>query len=152
MGLPAAAPYTGRRAFKENAMPDGASNRRDLRPQPRPLRRSLVRGWRRCCPACGKGPLLRGYLTVRSTCPVCGEPLDKGVHLGRLHAATATLVALPLLAAWFWSQSRFAVDPMVPLSVAGVGGVALTLSLLPRMKGAAIAFQWARRRHGFADT
>jgi uncharacterized protein (DUF983 family) len=41
----------------------------------RPLREALLRGWRRCCPNCGTGPLLRGYLKVRDTCPVCGEDL-----------------------------------------------------------------------------
>jgi uncharacterized protein (DUF983 family) len=28
----------------------------------------------RCrCPRCGKGPLLKGFLTVRDSCPACGQ-------------------------------------------------------------------------------
>ena len=41
----------------------------------RAVRPALRRGWRRRCPSCGSGPLLRGYLKVRDECPVCGEAL-----------------------------------------------------------------------------
>jgi uncharacterized protein (DUF983 family) len=32
----------------------------------------LQTGVRGCCPRCGKGPLFRGFLTIRDRCPVCG--------------------------------------------------------------------------------
>ncbi|MEJ2035830.1 MAG: DUF983 domain-containing protein [Maritimibacter sp.] len=35
----------------------------------------MWRGWRRRCPSCGTGPIMKGYLTVRDTCTVCGEEL-----------------------------------------------------------------------------
>ena len=38
----------------------------------RPLKPALMRGWRRRCPNCGAGPMMRGYLKVRDECPVCG--------------------------------------------------------------------------------
>lgn len=41
----------------------------------RPLKPALWRGWRRRCPCCGAGPMLKGYLTVRDVCPVCNEEL-----------------------------------------------------------------------------
>ena len=41
----------------------------------RPVRPAMLRGWRRRCPNCGAGPLLRGYLSVRESCPVCSEEL-----------------------------------------------------------------------------
>lgn len=37
---------------------------------------TLSTGLRTRCPRCGKGPLLKGYLTIRDGCPVCG--LDYG--------------------------------------------------------------------------
>jgi len=37
---------------------------------------TLSTGIRCRCPRCGKGPLLKGYLTIRDSCPVCG--LDYG--------------------------------------------------------------------------
>lgn len=46
-----------------------------LPPQERLLKPALLKGWRRRCPNCGSGPLLKGYLKVRDTCPVCHEDL-----------------------------------------------------------------------------
>jgi uncharacterized protein (DUF983 family) len=46
---------------------------------PKPLHprlNTLATGIRCRCPRCGKGPLLRGYLTIRDRCPVCD--LDYG--------------------------------------------------------------------------
>ena len=37
---------------------------------------TLSTGLRTRCPRCGEGPLLKGYLTIRQDCPVCG--LDYG--------------------------------------------------------------------------
>ena len=33
---------------------------------------TLSTGLRCRCPRCGKGPLLKGYLTIRDACPACG--------------------------------------------------------------------------------
>jgi uncharacterized protein (DUF983 family) len=46
-----------------------------MTPQERPTWPALRKGWSRKCPNCGNGPLLRGYLKVRDTCPVCREEL-----------------------------------------------------------------------------
>lgn len=43
---------------------------------------TLSTGIRCRCPRCGEGPLLKGYLTIRESCPACGldysfaEPAD----------------------------------------------------------------------------
>jgi uncharacterized protein (DUF983 family) len=42
-------------------------------------------------------------------------------------------------------------EPMVLFSIFAVGCLALSLYLLPRLKGAVVAFQWARRMHGFGE-
>ena len=54
-------------------MPDG-THVIDTAPA-RPLRRSLLRGWRRRCPSCGNGHMMKGYLKVAPVCPVCREEL-----------------------------------------------------------------------------
>jgi uncharacterized protein (DUF983 family) len=115
----------------------------------RDLRASVLRGWRRRCPACGSGPMLKGYLKVRDECPVCGEEL----HHHRADDGPAYLSILivghfmiPLLAV---AYLRFSPDPMVLATFFSVGSVALSLYLLPRLKGMIIAFQWARKMHGF---
>ncbi len=115
----------------------------------RPLAPALLRGWRRCCPACGAGPILRGYLKVREACPACAEPL----HHHRADDGPAYLTILivghlmaPLLLYVF---IHYRPDPLMLTAVFSVGTVALSLYLLPRLKGALIALQWAKRMHGF---
>lgn len=118
----------------------------------RPVRRSLLRGWRRKCPNCGNGPMLRSYLKVREDCPVCGEAF----HHHRADDGPAYLTILivghimaPLI---IWAFTTFRPDPMVLASVFTVGCVALSLYLLPRLKGAIVGLQWAKRMHGFGKT
>jgi len=117
----------------------------------RPLWPALVKGWRRRCPSCGSGPLLKGYLSVRSTCPVCREEL----HHHRADDGPAYLTILivghlmaPMLLFVF---ETFRPEPLVLFTIFAIGTVALSLYLLPRLKGAMIAFQWARHMHGFSS-
>ncbi|HBC55096.1 MAG TPA: hypothetical protein DCZ06_12605, partial [Alphaproteobacteria bacterium] len=42
---------------------------------PRPVWSSLYRGFRKRCPACGRGRLLHRYLKVFDRCAVCSESL-----------------------------------------------------------------------------
>jgi uncharacterized protein (DUF983 family) len=115
----------------------------------RPVGPALMRGWRRRCPGCGAGPMLRGYLKVRDTCPVCGEEL----HHHRADDGPAYLTILivghvmaPLI---LWAFTRWRPDPMTLAAVFSVGTVGLSLFLLPRLKGVLVAMQWAKRMHGF---
>ena len=93
--------------------------------------------------------MLRGYLKVRDTCPVCGEEL----YHQRADDGPAYLTILivghlmaPLLLYIF---VEYRPDPLVLASAFCVGTVALSLFLLPRLKGVMIAIQWAKRMHGF---
>ena len=117
----------------------------------RPLRPALLRGWRRRCPACGTGPMLDGYLTVRASCLVCGEPLHH--HRADDGPAYLTILIVGHLMAptMFWAFTAFRPEPLVLATVFTIGTVALSLWLLPRVKGAMVAFQWAKRMHGFGD-
>jgi len=115
----------------------------------RPLAPAMMRGWRRRCPNCGAGPMLRGYLKVRDTCPVCGEAL----HHQRADDGPAYLTILivghvvaPLI---LFAFVKWRPDPLILASVFSVATVALSLYLLPRLKGALVAVQWAKRMHGF---
>ena len=127
----------------------GARARDDGAEGERPVGRALLRGWRRRCPNCGAGPLLRGYLAVREGCPVCGQAL----HHARADDGPAYLTILivghlmaPLI---LWAFVTFRPDPWTLASVFTVGTVALSLFLLPRLKGALIGLLWAKRMHGF---
>ncbi|MBE0555371.1 MAG: DUF983 domain-containing protein [Rhodobacteraceae bacterium] len=115
----------------------------------RPLGRAMLNGWKRCCPSCGSGPLLRGYLKVRDTCPVCGEELmhhradDGPAYL------TILIVGHLLAPALMFVYVRWTPEPLTMFSAFTVATVALSLFLLPRLKGVMIAIQWAKRMHGF---
>lgn len=116
---------------------------------PRPLKEALLKGWKRRCPQCGAGGVFDGYLKVRDECDICGEALHHhraddapswltiiitGHILGPLMLLVYELADLPLwvhLVAW----------PTI--------GMVLVVALLPRVKGAIVAFQWANRMHGF---
>lgn len=110
---------------------------------------AVLRGWRRRCPNCGAGPMLRGYLKVRDNCPVCGEEL----HHHRADDGPAYLTILivghllaPIL---LFTYTKWRPEPLVMAVGFTIGTVALSLYLLPRLKGALVALQWANRMHGF---
>lgn len=117
----------------------------------RPMRPAIWRGWRGRCPACGSGPLLRGYLKVRDHCPVCGEELyhqradDGPAYLTIL--IVGHLMAPLLLFAFL----EYRPNPLVLAAAFSIGAVALSLFLLPRLKGVLVAIQWAKRMHGFGS-
>lgn len=117
--------------------------------QERPLKMALRRGWRRRCPNCGRGPLFSGYLKVADHCPVCEQQFhhhradDGPAYITIL--LVGHLVAPLLMGTYTW----FHPDPIVMATLLSVLCVALSLYLLPRIKGAFICLQWARRMHGF---
>lgn len=94
--------------------------------------------------------MLDGYVRVRQACPVCGQRLDQ--HRADDGPAYLTMLVVghllaPLLLYVF---ETYRPEPMVLASIFVVGAVALSLYLLPRIKGAVVAFQWAKRMYGFA--
>ena len=117
----------------------------------RPLWSSLGRGWRRRCPKCGTGRVLKSYLKVNDACPVCREEF----HHHRADDGPAYLTILlvghlmaPLL---HLSFVRFRPEPLALFTIFAVGCVALSLYLLPRLKGTIVAYQWSRQMYGFGE-
>ncbi len=115
----------------------------------RALKPALLRGWRRRCPKCGAGPLLHGYLKVRDACPLCEEELhhhraDDGPAYMTILIVGHLMAPLILVA-----YTHFRPDPLTLAATFTIGCVALSLYLLPRLKGAIVGFQWAKRMHGF---
>lgn len=128
------------------SVPPDASNAVD---EDSPLWPALQRGWQRRCPNCGVGPMMNGYLKVRDHCPVCNEDL----HHHRADDGPAYLTLLivghlmaPLL---IWAFTAWRPEPVTLATVFTIGTVGLSLYLLPRLKGAMVGFQWAKRMHGF---
>jgi uncharacterized protein (DUF983 family) len=88
---------------------------------------------------------------VNSACPSCQEELfhqradDGPAYL------TILLVGHLMAPVLHVAFVAFRPHPMVLATLLCAGFGALSLWLLPRIKGAFIALQWAKRMHGFGD-
>ena len=86
---------------------------------------------------------------LRCRCPNCGEELfhhradDGPAYLVILLVAHIIGFAIHFM----WVAWR--PDPWVMATVLSLGAMALSLALLPPMKGLMVGIQWARRMHGF---
>jgi uncharacterized protein (DUF983 family) len=118
----------------------------------RPLGLAVRRGLAGRCPNCGEGRLFRAYLEVNDACPACGEDYtpqradDAPAYVTMLivgHFIVAGIVAAEDL----WPNSPVLIDAFVWAALAA----GASLVLLPRIKGALVAHQWAMRMHGFGD-
>ncbi len=118
----------------------------------RSMKKSLLRGWRRKCPNCGAGPMMKSYLKVNDTCTVCGQELfhhradDGPAYL------TILLVGHLLAPGLHIAFVVWRPEPLTLFTIFSVGCVGLSLYLLPRLKGAMIGFQWAKRMGGSGST
>lgn len=115
----------------------------------RQLKPAILNGLRLRCPRCGEGRLLHSYLKVHDTCSSCQQPL----HYQRADDGPAYLTILvvchvigfALHFAWVaWRPS-----PVTLVIVLTAIAVVSALAMLPRMKGLIVAYQWAKRMHGF---
>ena len=115
----------------------------------RDTKAAVLAGWRRRCPNCGSGPMMRGFLTVRDRCAVCGEELHH--HRADDGPAWATILLTGHLMAplMLTIYSAFRPEPLVMAIGFSAAFTLLALFLLPRIKGMFVGFQWARRMHGF---
>jgi uncharacterized protein (DUF983 family) len=113
---------------------------------------AMKRGLRQRCPSCGVGPLYRAYLKVVDVCTHCGTEL----HHQRADDAppyiTMFITGHLVIAALLAVERQFAPPEWVHLVIWLPITALLTLWLLPRVKGALIAIQWAAKMHGFDPT
>ncbi len=117
--------------------------------EPRDTRQALLRGVMMKCPACGEGAMMEKYLEVAHACPACGTELYH--HRADDGPAWATIlitghIMAPLMLTIF---EVFRPKGWVMALGFSVFFVLLSLYLLPRIKGAFVGLQWAKRMHGF---
>lgn len=112
---------------------------------------ALRRGWRRKCPKCGEGPVLHSYLKMRESCSNCDQ--DFSAARADDGPAYLTILIVGHIATIFMHIVfvHFRPEPMVLFSLFASIAVLLSLYLLPRFKGAIVAYQWAKRMFGFAQ-
>lgn len=117
----------------------------------RAVKPAMLRGWRLRCPSCGTGPMFKGYLKVREACPACGQELHHHRADDGPAYLTILIVGHLLAPALLFTYSKWRPEPLVMVVGFTIGTVALSLYLLPRLKGALVALQWANRMHGFGS-
>ena len=109
---------------------------------------ALIKGFRGKCPNCGEGKLLHSYLKVNDSCSNCGQELFHNRSDDGPAYLTILLVGHLLAPALHVSYVNWRPDPWAMALGFSVACIALSLFLLPRLKGAVVAYQWARRMHG----
>ena len=92
---------------------------------------------------------MKSYLKVRDACPVCGEALHHHRADDGPAYLTILIVGHLLAPVLMFVYSTWRPEPLVMAVGFTLGTVALSLYLLPRLKGALVALQWAKRMHGF---
>jgi uncharacterized protein (DUF983 family) len=101
------------------------------------------------CPACGSGAMFRRYLKVADHCARCGEALhhqraDDAPPYFTIVIVGHVVVSLVLAVEMAYRPPLWAHAALwLPLTVI------LTLLVLPVVKGALVALQWALLMHGF---
>jgi uncharacterized protein (DUF983 family) len=118
-------------------------------PVPRPKWTTFLRGFAGRCPACGRGGLFSAYLKVANRCAACGEELhhhraDDAPPYFTIFIVAHIVIPLVLVAERLWRP-----DLLVHMAVWIPVTLGLTFLLMPAVKGAIIALQWALKMHGF---
>ena len=111
--------------------------------------RSIGRGMRSTCPACGTGRLFRAFLKPVDHCAACGEEM----HHHRADDLPAYLVIFVvghvLMTGYMLADMAYPMSTWAHLAIwAPLAVVAALLTIQP-IKGAVIALQWAYKMHGF---
>ena len=112
----------------------------------------MLRGVRYQCPQCGKGQLFERYLKVADHCNACGEAM----HHHRADDAppyfTIFIVGHFVVGGILALEQAYKPSAWLHAAIWVPLVLVLTLLMLPRIKGALVALQWALRMHGFGAT
>ena len=126
-----------------------ATQTANLDQEDRPMKKALIRGALGHCPACGQGKLFSSYLKVQPKCTQCGEEFfhhradDGPAYL------TVSIMANVVIGIMMMIFVMYRPSPMAMILGLSLFSIIGCLVLLPPTKGGFIAFQWARRMHGF---
>jgi uncharacterized protein (DUF983 family) len=94
------------------------------------LRRAGLLFWRALrlrCPNCGGGPIVEGWLNMRSHCPRCGLPLERGEQGYQVGSYMFAIIAAELIFAAIFLTVLLLTWPTPPWDLLLYGGVALML-------------------------
>jgi uncharacterized protein (DUF983 family) len=107
------------------------------------LLQALLRGFSRRCPGCGAGHLFRGYVKQEPVCTGCGADLLQFRADDAPAYFTILLVGHVIVPAMLWLEVSQHPSTLLHLLLWVPLTLAMTLFLLPPVKGALIGVQWA---------
>ena len=117
----------------------------DARSVPEAMKRGLMLR----CPACGEGKLFNAYLKVTPACAACGEELHHQRADDAPPYVVISIVAHVVVAGLMAVELAYKPEIWVHLVIWIPLTIAMSLALLPPVKGALVGLQWALRMHGF---
>lgn len=109
----------------------------------------MARGFLMRCPACGEASMFSRFLKVADTCPHCHEELhhhraDDAPPYFTIFIVGHIVIPLVLVIEKIWHPNMFWF-----VGATAIVTLLLTALLMPRVKGAVVAMQWALKMHGF---
>jgi uncharacterized protein (DUF983 family) len=121
----------------------------DLPPPRAPL--AWRRGLRLRCPNCGHGRLYDSYLKVTERCSACNEPLGH-IRADDIPAYFTILIVAHVMVPVVAAFVAFSLPDWLSITLCLMLTVALTLGLLPSVKGVIVAHLWRLTRRGSLGT
>ncbi|MBM3565026.1 MAG: DUF983 domain-containing protein [Alphaproteobacteria bacterium] len=109
---------------------------------------ALGRGFVHRCPRCGRGALFRAYLKPTPACGACGEPFD---HIRADDAPpyfTIFVVGHVVVALILLVEMNYRPPMWLHMAIWPALTLALTLVLLPHIKGALVGLMWRLKLKG----
>lgn len=106
----------------------------------------MWRGLRMRCPQCGNRGLFRAYLKLNQACPHCGADFSNSETADVAPYVTVFLIGLIVTPLAFVVTMVFQITSDLVLIAFLAGALALTLWLLPRIKGMLAALLWRAGR------
>lgn len=110
--------------------------------------RSILTGFKRKCPSCESAKAFSGYLKLADECPNCKAPL------GQIRAddfppyLTIFIVGHIIVPALIYVEANYHLSITTQMILWPSLAMALTLSLLPILKGAVVGFMWSINMKG----
>ncbi|MFD2206572.1 DUF983 domain-containing protein [Kiloniella antarctica] len=114
-------------------------------PKDRSAFQALKKGLCRKCPNCGKGRIFRKYVTVNDECANCGEELSHIRADDIPPYFTITIVGHIVVPGVMWSEQAWSPSLLTHVAIWPALTLALTMAILPYVKGGVLSVLWAHR-------
>ena len=117
----------------------------------RDLVQALWRGAKGHCPHCDQGKLFTRYLKVAPQCEDCGTDYTPQRSDDLPAYLVLFIVGHIVVGAMMSAEMHYDWPVLWHMVIWPILCIVLTLALLPPVKGAVVAMQWALKMHGFSS-